>query len=178
MAGSDIRDHHRVRSGDLCQLVHVPEMTDAHFQHGDFMLLPKPEDGERKPQTIVEVALRLQCPVMRLKHRGNHFLGACLADRPGDPHDRCTQDFQILLRNLPERFLRVRNLDPESRNCPVRCDAKASCSAVQSCRQDLRRRCGCVPGFGRCCGRLFGSRNRHGWIPGFVRYSGCLSRSR
>ena len=59
MALANVCDHACIRLCNLCQPVHFSEMADPHLQHCDLVLVPQPEDSQRKSEIIIKVSCRL-----------------------------------------------------------------------------------------------------------------------
>ena len=108
MAGSDVCDHTRIWSGDLCQSGHLSKITDSHFQNRDLILISQTENSQRKSKFIVKVSLCLECAVFFFEDRSDHFFCAGLANTSGDSDNRNLKLFQIkfcdILHCLKRRF--------------------------------------------------------------------------
>ena len=105
----DARDHAHFGLGNLRQAPQFAAVRHAQFDHRGFVLGFQPQQRERQPVFVVQVALGFQDAELRAQQRRQNFLRGGLSDRSGDRRDAPPPGASHRPRQFLQRRERVRN---------------------------------------------------------------------
>ena len=87
MCRGDRRDHGHVKAGKPCQRANFAGVIHADLDHREIGVGGHPGKGQRHAPVVVVAGFGGMDPALTGEGHTQHFLGRCLADRPGDPDD-------------------------------------------------------------------------------------------